>query len=334
MSLFGKILAVFNVLAAIAFFSIAAMDYSARSQWSYSHFRHQLALHGMPVDKHDDAWRLSGRTIQGDLTENSLKDIYQSVGGDPSVTQIEELNKLQAAIQNEVNNAPDIEAKRAVLARYLIPIQNTGEDREKIRAQIAAAKTQTEVEALWNTFVGIFDDAKKENGESKRDLLTRRQLIADLLYNIRSDNLWQARVQTVVGLDQYSLAADRQAERLAKMSQRMRDAIADERTKFVTNYMVLIPELENLNKELKRYDERLTEQKSLLNRYTAMKNARTAEVAELNQQIQEATRIVAAETAHLHALEARLFAVQKQLAAAQAENLKLEREIRTSEAGK
>lgn len=334
MSLFGKILAVLNVLAAIAFFSIGAMDYSHRTQWSYSHFRHQLALHGMPVDKNDDAWRLDGRSIKTDLTENTLKDIYQTVGNDPSLTQVEELSKLQAAIQNEINQAPDIDAKRAVLARYLIPIQKTGEDRERIRAQLAAAKNETEITALWNTLVATFDDAKKENGDTKRDLLTRRQIIADLLYNIRPDNQWHARVQTVVGLDQYSQAADRQADRLSKMSQRMRDAIADERTQFVNNYLVLIPELEILSKELKRYDERLTEQKGLLNRYTAMKNARSAEVAELNQKIQDATRIVAAETASLHSLEARLFAVQKQLAAAQADNQKLEREIRANEAGK
>lgn len=334
MSLLGKILAVFNVLAAIAFFTIGAMDYTHRSQWSYSHFRHQLALHGMPVDKNDDAWRLSGRTIKNDLTENSLKDIFQPVGGDPSITQVEELAKLQAAIQNEINQAPDIDAKRAVLARYLIPIQKTGEDREKIRADLAAAKTTAEIEALWNTLAATFDDAKKENGNTKRDLLTRRQIIADLLYNIRPDNQWHARVQTVVGLDQYSQAADRQADRLSKMSQRMRDAIADERTQFVNSYLVLIPELENLSKELKRYDERLAEQKSLLNRYTAMKNARSAEVAELNQKIQDATRIVAAETAALHSLEARLFAVQKQIATAQAENQKLERDIRANEAGK
>src|SRR5262245_25675067 len=344
MNLFGKILVIFNILAAIAFFVIGAMDYSQRSQWTYSHFRHQIALHGLPIANEDNTWRLPGRSISSDLSENTLDDVFKAIpapfGGNPSKTQIDELTKVESAIQNDVNAAPSIAEKSAVLARYLVPIQKSGAEREAIIAQLRAAKDPAAIEALWKTLDAAFQDAKSDtsNGapgqQARRDLPERRRLIADLLYNLRPDNPWHARVQAVVGLNEYSAAADRQADRLAKAAERTRTAIAEERTQFVKDYLSLLPELEALSKELKRYDERAAEQKSLLNRATALKNTRTAEVAELNTKIQDATRIAAAETAALQALEQRLFAVQKQLAAAQDENQKLERDIRAQETGK
>jgi chromosome segregation ATPase len=340
MNLFGKILVVFNILAAIAFFVIGAMDYSQRSQWSYSHFRHQIALHGLPVANEDNTWRLPGRSVSSDLTDNTLNDIFSTVGGIPSKTQIDELTKVESQIQTEVDGASSIADKSAVLARYLIPLQKSGADRDAIIAQLRAAKDPAAIEALWKTLDAAFVDAKSDtsNGapgqQARRDLPERRRVIADLLYNIRPENAWHARVQTVVGLNEYAAAADRQADRLAKAAERIRTAIADERTQFVKDYLSLVPELEMLSKELKRYDERSAEQKSLLNRATALKNTRTAEVAEFNTKIQDATRIAAAETAALQALQQRLFAVQKQLAAAQDENQKLERDIRAQETGK
>jgi hypothetical protein len=339
MGLFGKILAILNVLAAIAFFWIAAADYSQRSQWSYSHFRHQLALHGLPVGNDDNTWRLPGRSIESDLTTNTLNDMFATIpapfSGHPHKTQVEELNWLLAQIQGEVAGAADIEAKRAVLAKYLIPIQKTGEDRDQVIAQLRSAKDEAGINGLQQRLEQSFKDAVSVSQNNQtRDLHSRRESIADLLFNIIPSNAWHARVQTVVGLEQTAAAADRQAERLDKMAQRLRDAIADERTKFVKDYEILIPELKNLSLDVKRYEQRLAEHKGLVNRYTAMKNARTAEVSELNQKIQAATREVAAETAALQSLEQRLFAAQQQMAAAKAENERLERELRAQEAGK
>jgi len=343
MSLFGKILAVFNVLAAIAFFIIGAMDYSHRTQWSYSHFRHQIALYGLPIANEDNTWRLPGRSIASDLSTNTLNDVFSTIpapfNGNPSRNQIEELNKVEMTIKAEVEAAASVADKSAILAKYLIPIQKSGADRDAIIAQLRAAKDPAAIEALSQTLAAAFADAKCETStgagqQARRDLQERRRIIADLLYNIQPDNAWHARVQTVVGLNEYAAAADRQADRLVKAAERIRIAIADERTQFVKDYLSVIPELEMLSKELKRYDERSAEQKGLLNRATALKNTRTAEVAEFNTKIQEATRVAAAETAALQSLQQRLFAVQKQLAAARDENQKLERDIRSQETGK
>ena len=344
MSLFGKILAVFNVLAAIGFLVVAGLDYSQRSQWSYAHFRYQIALYGLPVGNDDNTWRLPGRSIASDLTPNTLNDLYKGLqgpfAGNIHKTQLDELNWLQSKIEVEVNQAPDIDSRRAVLAKYLVPIQKTGEDRERIITQLRAAKDGAALEALSTTLKAAFADAASESTgaagalQSKRDLQDRRRMIADLLYNIMPSNEWHARVQTVVGIEEYAAAADRQAARLGRMAQRLRDAIADERTKFVNAYETLLPELRNLSLDLKRYEDRLAEQKALLSRYTAMKNTRTGEVADLNQKITTATALAAKETADLQALQQRLFAVEQQLATAQAENQRLERDIRAQETGK
>jgi hypothetical protein len=335
MSLFGKILAVFNVLAAIAFFSIGAMDYSHRTQWTYSHFRHQLALYGLPVADDENSWRLPGRTIKSDLTQNTLDDLFRAVGGQAPKSQIEAVDQAKATVHDEFRNAQDLAAKKAALTKFLVPLQQTGAEREKVRGEIAAAKDDAALDPLAEQLTNAFDQAKSENANNvKRDLAARKAAIADLLYNLYPDSNWHARVQTVVGLNEYAAAGDRQADRLSKMAQQLRDGIADDRSNFVKEYLSLIPELETLSKELKSYEDRLAEQKSLLNRQTALKNTRSSEVAELDQKIAAATQAVAAETAALQSLEQRLFAVQQQYAAAQAQNQKLEAEIRAKEAGK
>src|SRR5438105_2771952 len=63
MAMFGKILAVLNVLAAIGFLVVAGVDYDKRQNWAYSHYTHQLVVFGLPIVKYDDSWRLRGRSI-------------------------------------------------------------------------------------------------------------------------------------------------------------------------------------------------------------------------------------------------------------------------------
>src|SRR5262245_44888888 len=66
MSLFGKILAVLNVLAAIAFVVLAAMDYQRRQDWSFAVLRHDIALRGLPVN--EDEKDREGNLLVRELT--------------------------------------------------------------------------------------------------------------------------------------------------------------------------------------------------------------------------------------------------------------------------
>src|SRR5437588_8863191 len=140
MGLFGKVLAVFNVLAALAFVAVAAGDYSARQQWSYSHFRHQLAVHGLPVANGDDSWRLPGRSIANDLTPTTLQQVFQSAGGNPSKNQVDEVQSLLRQVKGEVDVAADLKAKRDALARYLIPLTTRGDERDEVIRRLRSAQ--------------------------------------------------------------------------------------------------------------------------------------------------------------------------------------------------
>ena len=50
MSGFGKLLAVLNVLAAIAFVVFAGMDWGQRQRWAYAAYLHDVIVDGLPID--------------------------------------------------------------------------------------------------------------------------------------------------------------------------------------------------------------------------------------------------------------------------------------------
>src|SRR5437773_10750764 len=102
MATLGKVLAVFNVLAAIAFLVVAGMDYNRRQSWAYSHFRHQLAVYGLPVDAKDDSWRLPGRTISDSFGKDARKDLFPTV---PVATQEEEVGNVVKTVKDRVIGA-------------------------------------------------------------------------------------------------------------------------------------------------------------------------------------------------------------------------------------
>jgi hypothetical protein len=327
MSLFGKILAVLNVLVAIVFLVLAGMDYSKRQAWSYSHFRHQVAIHGLPVTDSDETWRLPGRTVSRDLTQSTLKEMF--TGGDPVRTQIDAVNLIKGQIETEANGKPDDAAKKRFIYDYLVPLARTGEDRERFQAMVYdRAKTAGNMQG---ELKDIFDKAVSDQG---RDLESRRRAIADLLYNISPDANWHSRVQTIVGLQHYIGAADRQAANLQQMATRLNAAIVDEQNAFVRQYRSLLPELQLLSEQVKDLDGKLKEQQDLLQKHTVLRNARQTEVADLQKKIQDAVATVATETATLDKLQKQLFALQQQVATGQKNNQDLERQLRTRETGR
>src|SRR5215471_12746116 len=133
MSLFGKILAVLNVLIAIVFLVLAGMVYSKRQAWSYSHFRHQVAIHGLPVTDSDETWRLPGRTIPRDLSNSTLKEMFADSGGSDVRTQIDAVNNIKRDIEGGANGQADEAGRKQYLANYLVPQARAGEDRERFQ---------------------------------------------------------------------------------------------------------------------------------------------------------------------------------------------------------
>ncbi|HTK78089.1 MAG TPA: hypothetical protein VL371_22675 [Gemmataceae bacterium] len=337
MSLFGKILAVLNVLVAIVFLVLAGMDYSKRQAWSYSHFRHQVAIHGLPLTDSDETWRLPGRTISRDLSKSALKEMFADSGGNDVRTQIEAVNDIQKDIKGGADAAADEPAKKQYLASYLISQARTGEDRERYQ-QMAFDRSKS-ADDLLKTLNDLFEQAVSDRmpeaqGGQARDLEARRRAIADVLYNVSSDANWHKRVQTVVGLQHYIGAADRQAANLQQMATRLNAAIVDEQNAFVRQYRTLLPEVQRLSDQVKDLDGKLKEQQDLVQKHTVLRNARQTEVADLQKQIQEAVATVTTETSTLDRLQKQLFALQQQVSKGQKDNQDLERRLRTQETGR
>ncbi len=326
MATLGKVLAVFNVLAAIGFLFVAGKDYYTRQSWAYSHYLHQLAVYGLPLDPNDDTGRLPGRTISDQFGKDARKELL----GDPNgpKTQVDELASTVALFKKGVNDAADINAKRAIIAEHLLPEMTRAEERDLVIRDLQNLKDQAGVDKL----VGRFEEIANRSTNGDRE--TRRRAIADFLYNFEYSDIRHKRVQAVLGLDQYVAAAERQAGRLRDMIARDRRNIAEQQAAFVAQYQSALPELTVLAGQLQTLEAKLTEQKDLVQKHTALRNARKTEVMTLSNELARDKQEAAKELAALEAVQRELFAVQQDWAKAQARNQQLEHELRAKETEK
>lgn len=133
MSLAGKILAILNVLGAIALLYFASQDYATRQAWAYSVYRHDLLINGLPVDAQelgDD-----GEPISPRVAEDDKSALFQPVGGDPVATQSDEVARVKKILDGKVEAASgDRGAQTYVLARILLPLTSAYHEREQLLA--------------------------------------------------------------------------------------------------------------------------------------------------------------------------------------------------------
>jgi hypothetical protein len=139
MSLFGKLLAIFNVIAAIAFFVVALLTYSQRESWEYAVFRDNLLVDGLPLD--DSETNVDGKKIKDLLKENTLKEVFANAGAIPQSTQIAELKRVQSIVSGWVTTAPTA-AEAKELQDQLVPAlteqsQRLGRQVRRLDSEIA-----------------------------------------------------------------------------------------------------------------------------------------------------------------------------------------------------
>jgi len=335
MTLFAKILTIVNVLAAIAFLVIAGKDYGIRQSWARAVFLHEIAIHGLPVDDTDDSWR-PGTPIAKDLSPGLLKDIYGSAPGEQFRTQQQELERVKDDILGIVDSAPNDNAKRMELASYLLPLMQSGEERDRFLGFLQQ-RSRTPIQDLRDALVFRIDSALAPvgAGEGRQSLETKRREIAHLLYNLNptADVEQRKRVQAVIGLEEYVREASSQASNLIQMAQRVQAAIGEEQAIFIRQHEALIPQLHLLSDQLKAKEAWVKEQKKLSEQYTGLLNSRKAEADELGKQLDTATKEAAAEMVALAAVQKQLFDLQRDLARVVASNQGLERQIRDKELG-
>ncbi|MFO0810983.1 MAG: hypothetical protein U0746_20330 [Gemmataceae bacterium] len=339
MSLLGKILAVFNVLAAIAFLALAGMDYQRRHVWSYQHFRYQLALNGLPVDNTDDSWRRPGEAIVSDLSDGSLTQIFNGdsfAQGKYPKTQTDAAQGALEMVKRQFDEAPTIDDKRKLLAKFLIPLQTKADKRDDAIEKLRAAKDQAALDNLFNELEGAFKRAASPvtTENAKRDLLERRSTIADVLFNLDPSKEWHDHVQRVVGAQEYTDAAARQAKHLLDMTERYKAMMADDKDLFVHRYQAEMPQVPALAKQLEELDKKFDDLKALLATHTTQRNARKAAAEDYAKRIDTQAQAAVVELATLVELQNRLFALQQEFALTMAANERLVEEIRAKEQSK
>jgi hypothetical protein len=341
MATFGKVLAVINVLAAIAFLWLAGMDYSKRQNWAYAYYRGQLGLNGLPVDANDPG-RQPGQDVSKSLGKGVIADLFRGQG--PTVnTQVEEVTRRQNEVGKEIDQADTLKSKTDVLSKYLLPLATRGDERDELIRRLLNVKGDNDIEDLKkNVLDGYFaraisprtpGTATYPDGEV-RDLEDRRRSIADLLYNLDATPEGRTRTQAVVGIAQYVGAADRQFANLRAMIDRLRTAIAADQVNFVGEYRAAVDALGKEAAHLQHYETKLTEQQEQVRKATVLRNARQEEARVLQQEIEKKKQEAAAEAATLDALQRRLFELQQDFVKLQAGNQRLEREIEVKETGK
>jgi hypothetical protein len=168
MSTLGKVLAVLNVLAALALGALIAMDYGKRESWAYSVFRYDLAIQGLPLNKEETG--PDGRPAVNLLGKQTQQELFAQAGGQPVLTQVDEVAAVEQRVQAKIQEAGEDKPKQIVAyARFLTPLATSNAQREEYLAcqkHLADAdamnKLKTQLDAAFSWAVEIVRRDKRQ----------------------------------------------------------------------------------------------------------------------------------------------------------------------------
>jgi hypothetical protein len=333
MSMLGKVLANLNVVLALAFAALIALDWGQRQNWTFGTYRAQLALDGLPVDETE--LDNEGMPRVNLLSDKTFKEVLPDVNeATPEArTQVAEVKRVQDRLRAEVAAAGDDKAKRQKLASILVPLAQTLGEREALQQQI----TKDPIDQLMGPdgpFDKAFNQALKNQspqGKPVQGADARRQAIAHLLVNTAQDENARRRVVAVIGLRSFAAAAARQADALRDMAERVTLALANDQAQFGRQYQQGIDDLQGLAAQIDERKQELQRQQALHERHNALLNARVTDAANLKKELDAARQSTQSALAELAKEQRRLFDAQRRVTTGLDQNLKLEREIRSLE---
>jgi hypothetical protein len=132
MSILGKVLAIFNVLAAIGFVCVAAMDYGKRQSWAHAVLMGDLLINGLPLDAQETD--TEGRPLVERVGEETQRKLFAQAGGQLVATQEDEVKRVQSQVDSFINGAGAPGQQLGQLARVLMPFAETNVQREGLFA--------------------------------------------------------------------------------------------------------------------------------------------------------------------------------------------------------
>jgi len=118
MSIFGKILAVFNIFAVIGALALMGMEYGKRRAWQYAVFRQELMLKGLPVGK-EETDKLEQKRAEL-IDEQAKKDLFGGVH--PVTTQEDEVTRVKGLLDGTIPTSGDKKQQLVAYARILMPM--------------------------------------------------------------------------------------------------------------------------------------------------------------------------------------------------------------------
>ena len=330
MSLFGKILVVFNFILAVVVLLVAGMDYGKRQSWRYAALRHEVLIRGLPVNNTEENEKEPGSPLVDDLKPGLLKVIFESVSptspsglaGGPVKTVEEELNRVERAV---VANLTTKEAAKAIL----IPQARTLADREKMIKMVA--EDDVSLSASKAEFQRLCAAAKANVGGGPPNFKDLRQNIAQILVNLDFNKDWRQRCIVVLGLPSYIEALSRQADSLNMMSVDLENAIDTDRSTFERHYEALKQSILQESDELYKSVQFLADLKATSAERQMAVNVRTAERDEEKNKLKQAKEENYKADKKLKEIQADLFALQQKMGQALQRNDQLEGELRKLE---
>ena len=362
MSLLGKILIFFNLLAAGAYVYYATQDWKGRQSIAATALRYKLPIVGLPFEGPDTFDAEDETSFKLDLAGNfttetvskKILDVYfqGAAGGEvlgdknPVPSQLAEIKRVKAKIETVLKDKSS-EEKVEFLNKWLIDQCETFEQRVEVQTLVKtgnAPELEKRLYALFDVIIAppsASTEAVKVEGAEAKDILTkvadsrtkpfdasdRQTRAAQLLTFLSQDAPWQKRVMMVVGLRRYVGAIVTQAARLRGMSERLERLIVTDQA----GYLVAEADLNQMardrtdlaNRQSKLKKEKV-DQKSKEDDFVSK---RQTQLGEITDQLRKIKAEVDAALVSQGLIEAGMFEIQREVAITLDEIYKLEADL-------
>jgi hypothetical protein len=320
MPLLRNILIVANILVAILFFALAAMDWGRRTAWAHGVFRYELAIDGLPVD--DTETDAHGDVIVKKIPGEVAKQLQFTTQKDAVEARFKE-------VQNDINSQPDDAAKKKRLLEILGALATTQTERDEY-ARMDAAQLE---EALNNAFRPAREGRTASGKELSPD--QRRRAIAHVLFATSGqESADQQKVLNVVGARAYAHAAMQQAANLHEMVQRVRHDMANDRHAFEVDHKALVQRILIQAERVAELKAALQFHRALTERHEVLVNSRKADVKDMETRLATVNSELEKALAEQAKLEQDLFETERLLGQTKEDNLNKEKDIRSRELGR
>jgi hypothetical protein len=321
MGLYGKILAVLNALAAVAFLIFAGMVYGQRHSWEFTILNQDFLIRGLPVDDKEE-------NAEGQVLKDLIgKEMRSRLGIQEGLTQAEQARSRHDKLKSEVDALAGAD-KQKRLEEVMLPLAQNAVERANIRQLMQEQKYD---DLLGET--GPFERAFHDTQDASLAHGMRRQAIAHFLFNTSSSKEDYDRTLTVVGLDSYLQQVNTEADALAKMTPDVQQTITNERSEFAARQRALIQEIVVLNEQLNCLKADLARDQDKHTKFDSLVALRKQDRADLLAQIENAEKAARSAQGRQAELEKAVFEAQKEVQDRIKQNQKLEDTIKTRELG-